>query len=64
MELTTEELGLIIRALKSHRRECCVAIDSLKKTLGKEDQAYPRLSAEYYSDIEEASDLIDRIRNG
>ena len=64
MELTTEELALIIRALKSHRRECCVAIDSLKKTLGRDDPAYPRLSAEYYSDIESASELIDRIRNG
>lgn len=64
MDFTTEELALIIRALKSHRKECCVAIDELKRFLGKEDQAYPRLSAEHYSDIERASELIDRIRKG
>jgi len=62
MNLTAEEIALIIRALKSHRKECCVAIDSLKSLLGKDDPAYPKMSGEYYSDINEATDLIDKIR--
>ena len=62
MDFTIEELSLIIRALKSHRKECCVSIDSLKNLLGKDDPAYPQMSGEYYSDINEASDLIDKIR--
>lgn len=58
-----EELSLIIRALKSHRKECCVAIDQMKQILGKDDPAYPRMTGEAYSDIEAASDLIDKIRD-
>ena len=58
-----EELALIIRALKSHRKECCVAIDQMKQLLGKDDTAYPKMTGEAYSDIQAASDLIDRIRN-
>lgn len=58
-----EELSLIIRALKSHRKECCVAIDQMKQLLGKDDPAYPKMTGEAYSDIEAACDLIDKIRN-
>jgi hypothetical protein len=61
IELTEEELALVVRALKSHRKECCVAIDSVKTLLGKEDPAYPQMTGEYYSDIQAASDLIDRL---
>lgn len=57
-----EELALIIRALKSHRKECCVAIDAVKQLLGKDDPAYTQMTGEYYSDIQTATDLIDRIR--
>lgn len=59
-----EELTLIIRALKSHRKECCVSIDQMKQLLGKDDPAYPEMTGEAYSDIQAASDLIDKIRAG
>jgi hypothetical protein len=59
---STEELALIIRALKSHRKECCVAIDELKKLIGKDDPAYTQMTGEYYSDINITSNLIDKIR--
>lgn len=61
---TVEELTLIIRALRSHRKECAVSIDELKRLIGKDDPAYARLSEEHYSDINLASDLIDKIRSG
>ena len=63
IELTSQDLAVVVRALKSHRKECCVAIDQMKQLLGKDDPAYPRMTGEAYSDIEAAGDLIDRIRN-
>jgi hypothetical protein len=63
IELTQEDLAVVIRALKSHRKECCVAIDAVKTLLGKDDPAYPQMTGEYYSDINSATDLIDRLRN-
>ena len=60
---TTEELALIIRALKSHRKECCVAIDELKKLIGKDDPAYPWFSGVHDVDFNSASVLIDMIRS-
>jgi hypothetical protein len=62
IELTEQDLAVVVRALKSHRKECCVAIDSVKTLLGKEDPAYPQMTGEYYSDIYSATDLIDRLR--
>jgi hypothetical protein len=62
IELTEQDLAVVVRALKSHRKECCVAIDAVKKLLGKEDPAYPQMTGEYYSDIYSATDLIDRLR--
>lgn len=62
IELSESELALVVRALKSHRKECCVAIDAVKGLLGKEDPAYPQMTGEYYSDIQAATDLIDRLR--
>lgn len=60
--LTKYEIELVIRALRSHRRECCVAIDGIKKTIGKDDPAYPSMTGEYYTDIESAAELIDKLK--
>ena len=60
--LSTRELELVVRALRSHRRECCIAIDNFKQLLGKEDPAYSKMTDEYYRDIEEAADLIDKLK--
>lgn len=60
--LSKYEIELVIRALRSHRRECCVAIDAYKQLLGKDDPAYPKMTGEYYTDIESAAELIDKLK--
>lgn len=56
------ELKLIIKALKSHKIDCCKAIDSVKKTVGKEDPVYKTFAGEYYEEINMADDMLDKLR--
>lgn len=61
--LTTQELELVRKALKALKVDRCKAIDSVKQTVGKEDPAYQRFAGEYYEEIRQADDLLDRLRN-
>lgn len=60
--LTTRELELVYKALKILKVDNCKAIDSVKKTLGKDDPAYQRFAGEYYEEIQRADELLDRLR--
>lgn len=59
---SAEELKIITKALKSHKIECCNAIDSVKKTVGKDDPVYKNFAAEYYEDIKSSDNILDKIR--
>jgi len=56
------ELELIRKALNSHKIDCCKAIDSVKKTVGKNDPVYESFAGQYYQEINLADVLIDRIK--
>jgi len=60
--LNPRELQLVKKALKILKIDSCKAIDSVKKTIGKEDPAYQRFAGEYYEDIRLADILLDRLK--
>lgn len=60
--LTAQELELVRKALKALKVDRCKAIDSVKKTVGKDDPAYQRFAGEYYEEIRQADDLLDRLK--
>lgn len=60
--LTTQEVELVRKALKTLKVDRCKAIDSVKQTVGKEDPAYLRFAGEYYEEIRQADELLDRLR--
>lgn len=63
MMFSTKELELIRKALKSHKIDCCKAIDSVKKTVGKDDPVYESFAGEYYREINLADEILEKMRS-